>query len=234
MKWVLYFFKKGWRTHFRLTCKQAWLEELLRFAALWLGKKTQTFSGTSQKPGQPRPCKTMLPGAHALKTFVPPFLPTQLTAPGSPTMISLRMRLQWYLVYSRPIPSNKIGERDVSPAPGFFFSEEGRICTGYYTDWRFYCFHWSLTNCWPPTEAWPQGFPRMISLKIRLHDRLTTAVPFPQTKSTRETSLSHRLSPQYFKRKSGSTQATTLIDGSIVFIDVWQIVDHQERPAKFG
>ena len=121
MKWVLYFFKKGWRTHFRLTCKQAWLEELLRFAALWLGKKTQTFSGTSQKPGQPRPCKTMLPGAHALKTFVPPFLPTQLTVPGSPTMISLRMRLQWYLVYSRPIPSNKIGERRLCRTRFFFF-----------------------------------------------------------------------------------------------------------------
>ena len=34
-----------------------------------------------------------------------------------------------------------------------FFLGEGRLYTGYYIDWQFYCLHWSLANCWPPREA---------------------------------------------------------------------------------
>ena len=164
---------------------QAWPEELLRFAALWLGRKTQTFSGTSQKPGQPRPCNAR---SSCLENVCPAFSPDPTDCPwvSDDDFTQNTTTLIPCVQPSPPLKQNR-GERRLCRTR--FFSEEGRICAGYYTDWRFYCFHWSLT------KAWPQGFPRMISLRIRLHDSLSTAVPFPQTKSTRETSVSQRLSP---------------------------------------
>ena len=64
---------------------------------------------------------------------------------------------------------------------------------------------------------------------IRLH-WLCTAVSSRQTKSGRETSVSHRLSPRFpFSGRGGCTQATTMIGSYIVFIKVWQIVDHRDE-----
>ena len=78
----------------------------------------------------------------------------------------------------------------------------------------------------------PFGLRGWFHCGIRLH-LLCTAVPSPQTKSGRGTSVSYRLSPWFpFSGRGSCTQATTMIGSYIVFTKVWQIVDHRERPAS--
>ena len=78
----------------------------------------------------------------------------------------------------------------------------------------------------------PLGLRGWFHCGIRLH-LLCTAAPSPQTKSGRGTSVSYRLSPRFpFSGRGSCTQATTMIGSYIVFIKVWQIVDHRERPVS--
>ena len=109
---------------------EAWAKELPRFAALWLGRKTQTLSGTSQKPGRPQPSGT-----------------------GLVKQCSQELMLE-------------------------------NFCRAFSSD---------------PTHC-PWISDNDFTAEYDYIDSLCTAVPSPQAKSRRETTVSHRLSPRLFFR----------------------------------
>ena len=139
---------------------EAWAKELPRFAALWLGRKTQTLSDTSQKPGRPQPTGTGLVKQCSQEFMLENFCRAFSSDPTHCPWISDNDFTAEYdyidsLCTAVPSPQTKSrGEMPVSQSlsPRFFLGE-GRLYTGYFTDWQSYCFHWSLANCWPPREA---------------------------------------------------------------------------------
>ena len=145
---------------------EAWAKELLRFAALWLGRKTQTLSGTSQKPGRPQPSGTGLVKQCSQELMLENFCRALPSDPTDCPWISDDDFTAEYdyidslctAVLSPQTKSRRETSVSQSLSPRFFLGE-GRLYTGYLRlyqaviDWQFYCFHWSLANYWPPREA---------------------------------------------------------------------------------
>ena len=115
-------------------------EMTLRSAALWLGRKTKTFSGTNQKPKRPRPFVTGLVRHCSQGLFSPfftflraifsarfDFLFSPLYAPGSPRIVrkayverlcslcrnGARVTLIWVLEPGQSVRSEKKGAAEV-------------------------------------------------------------------------------------------------------------------------
>ena len=139
---------------------EAWAKELPRFAALWLGRKTQTLSGISQKPGRPQPSGTGLVKQCSQELTLENFCRALSSDATDRPWISDDDSTAEYdyidslctAVLSPQTKSRRETSVSQSLSPRFLLGE-GRLYTGYYIDWQFYCFHWSLANCWSPREA---------------------------------------------------------------------------------
>lgn len=139
---------------------EAWAKELPRFAAVCLGGKTQTLSGTSQKPGRPQPSGTGLVKQCSQELMLENFCRALSSDPTDCPWISDDDFTAEYdyidslctAVLSPQTKSRRETSVSQSLSPRFLLGE-GRLYTGYYIDWQFYCFHWSLANCWSPREA---------------------------------------------------------------------------------
>ena len=140
---------------------EAWAKELPRFATLWLGRKTQTLSGTSQKPGRPQPSGIGLVKQCSQELMLENVCRALSSDPTDCPWISdddFTAEHDYIdslctAVLSPQTKSRRETSVSQSLSPRFFLGE-GRLYTGYYIDWQFYCLHWSLANCWPPREAY--------------------------------------------------------------------------------